>query len=55
MSYSGSSGSCLDTLNAEFRKMVQQVRDVLPQVPVSAVKNDLGNGKKSGEGIGGVV
>ena len=46
MSYSGSSGSCLDALNAEFRKMVQQVRDVLPQVPVSAVKNDLGKGKE---------
>lgn len=35
------SGSCLDSLDVELRKMVQQVRDVLPQVPVSAVKQDL--------------
>ena len=55
LSYSGRSCSCLDALDAEFRRMIQQVRDVLPQVPVSAVKNDLGKGKKSGEGIGGVV
>ena len=36
------SGSCLDSLDAELRKMIQQVLDVLPQVPVSAVKQDLG-------------
>ena len=48
LSYSGSSGSCLDALDTELRRMIQQVRDVLPQVPVSAVKNDLGKRKKSG-------
>ena len=36
------SGSCLDSLDAELRRMIQQVLDVLPQVPVSAVKKDLG-------------
>ena len=49
LSYSVSSGSCLDALDAELWKMIQQVRDVLPQVPVSAVKNDLGKIKKSRE------
>ena len=37
------SGSCLDSLDVELRKMIQQVIDVLPQVPVSAVKKDLGS------------
>ena len=55
LSYSGSSGSCLDALDTELRRMIQQVRDVLPQVPVSAVKNDLGKGKKSGGWWEGVV
>ncbi|XP_060607460.1 lipid droplet-regulating VLDL assembly factor AUP1 homolog [Ruditapes philippinarum] len=35
------SGSCFDSVDAELRKMVQQVKDVLPQVPVTAVKKDL--------------
>lgn len=35
------SGSCLDSLDVELRRMIQQVIDVLPQVPVSAVKKDL--------------
>ena len=39
---SPNSGSCLDALDTELRRMIQQVRDVLPQVPVSAVKQDLG-------------
>lgn len=35
------SGSCLDSVDAELRRMVQQVKDVLPQVPATAVKQDL--------------
>ena len=52
LSYSGRSGSCLDALDAELRRMIQQVRDVLPQVTVSAVINDLVKRKKRGEGVG---
>ena len=55
MSYSGRSCSCLDALDAELRRMIQQVRDVLPQDPVSAVKNDLGKRKRRGGGVGGGV
>lgn len=36
-----SGGSCLESVDAELRKMIQQVKDVLPQVPVTAVKQDL--------------
>ncbi|XP_052250890.1 lipid droplet-regulating VLDL assembly factor AUP1-like isoform X1 [Dreissena polymorpha] len=37
----GNSGSCVDSLDSELRRMIQQVKDVLPQVPVIAVKKDL--------------
>lgn len=39
--YSNTGGSCMDSVDAELRRMIQQVKDVLPQVPVTAVKEDL--------------
>lgn len=40
-SYS-SAGSCFESVDAELKRMIQQVKDVMPQVPVMAVKKDLG-------------
>ncbi|KAL4232176.1 Ancient ubiquitous protein 1 [Mactra antiquata] len=38
-----SSGSnfCLDNIDIELKKMIQQVKDVLPEVPITVVKQDL--------------
>jgi len=37
-----SNTSCVDGVDAELRRMIQQVKDVLPQVPIMAVRKDLG-------------